>query len=485
MPLNPVIVWFRQDLRLADNPALKAATDMGAPILPVYVLDEENAGEHEPGAASRWWLHRSLGALQKSLNGGLMCLSGRADELLPRLAAEVEADGVFWNRCYEPWRIHRDKRIKARLLQEGYRVRSFSGSLLFEPPHIARQDGTHYDVFSRYYQHGCLNGGPPPRACLAAPADLTLHRSGHNTSVDDLKLLPTVPWYDAMERVWTPGERGALAQLDRFFTDGVRNYREGRNRPDQAAVSRLSPHLHFGELSPHTLWHAAKKLEDDTGIADHAERYLRQLGWREFSHYLLYYRPTLPTENLERRFDRFPWRRDESILAAWRSGRTGYPIVDAAMRELWRTGYIHNRARMVAASFLVKNLLQDWRDGAKWFWDTLVDANLANNSASWQWIAGSGVDAAPFVRIFNPVLQGRKFDPDGIYIRRHLPELETLPTCYLHAPWEAPGNVLNDSGISLGDSYPLPIVDLESSRQRALDAFHSLTTKTTGAEVSP
>ena len=485
MPLNPVIVWFRQDLRIADNPALKAATDMGAPILPVYVLDEENAGEHAPGAASRWWLHHSLIALQKSLNDGLMCLSGRADELLPRLAAEVGADGVFWNRCYEPWRIHRDKRIKARLLQEGYRVRSFNGSLLFEPPHIARRDGTRYDVFSRYYEHGCLNAGPSPRACLSAPADLILYRGSQSTSVDDLKLEPKVRWYDAMERVWTPGETGALAQLDRFFTRGVRDYREGRNRPDRDAVSRLSPHLHFGEVSPHTLWHAAKKLESVDEIASHVEHYRRQLGWREFSHYLLYYHPALPTENLDRRFDQFPWKRDDSMLAAWRQGRTGYPIVDAAMRELWRTGYIHNRARMVAASFLVKNLLHDWRDGAKWFWDTLVDANLANNSASWQWIAGSGADAAPFVRVFNPVTQGRKFDPDGAYVRQHLPELANLPACYLHAPWEAPSDVLSESGVSLGDDYPLPIVDLGASRQHALEAFESLTSKTTGVEASP
>ena len=485
MPLNPVIVWFRQDLRLTDNPALKAASDMGAPVLPVYVLDTENAGEHAQGAASRWWLHHSLTALQKSLRGGLVCLSGRADELLPQLAADVGADGVFWNRCYEPWRIHRDKRIKARLLREGYRVRSFNGSLLFEPPHIARRNGARYDVFSDYYRRGCLAAGPTPRACLPAPANLTLHRTRSATSIDALELLPTVRWYESIESAWTPGENGALRQLDRFFTRGLRCYREGRDRPDQNVVSRLSPHLHFGEVSPHTLWHAAMKLNDVDEIANHADHFRRQLAWREFSHYLLYYYPTLPTHNLRRQFDELPWQRDDASFAAWREGRTGYPIVDAAMRELWQTGYIHNRARMVAASFLVKNLLQDWRDGANWFWDTLVDADLANNSVSWQWVAGSGVDAAPYTRIFNPVIQGRKFDPDGEYVCRYVPELSKLPPCYLHAPWEAPEDVLRQSGVTLGVDYPLPIVSLESSRKRALAAFESLTATSAEARPSP
>ncbi len=471
---NPVIVWFRQDLRLADNPAFDAAIAMDAPVLPVYVLDDVSAGKRRAGAASRWWLHHSLNALRESLDRGLVCLRGDASQLIPQLAEEVKAVGVFWNRCYEPWRIERDKRIKAKLLRLGHLVRSFNGSLLFEPPHITKRDGTPYKVFTPFYRKGCLEAGPAPRKSFGSPAEFTVFRSGSATSVEDLRLLPEIRWYEEMAAQWTPGESGARERLDTFLTSGLASYKQGRDRPDQDFVSRLSPHIHFGEISPHTVWHATKKYEGNAEIADDVDHFLSELGWREFSHYLLYYWPTLPEVNLQKKFDRFPWRNDGEALDRWRRGLTGYPIVDAGMRELWRTGYMHNRVRMIVGSFLVKNLLLDWRHGEAWFWDTLVDADLANNSAGWQWIAGCGADAAPYFRVFNPVTQGKKFDPEGRYVRRYVPEIATVPDSHLHNPWDAPAELLHDAGVKLGRDYPLPIVELKASRKRALDAFKRL-----------
>ena len=472
---GPAIVWFRQDLRLADNPALDAAAAMELPILPVYVLDDDNAGEFKIGAASRWWLHQSLQSLNDDLGGTLCCLKGPADLVLPKLARETNAVGVFWNRCYEPWRIDRDKRIKRELLNAGHLVRSFNGSLLFEPPHVAKSDGSPYRVFTPYYRKGCLDSNLTPRRPLSKPAALeTIGIDDDAATIGALNLLPEVNWYAGIEESWQPGEQGAYEQMMWFLDAGIRGYNALRDRPDRRNVSRLSPHLHFGEISPHTLWHEANRLEDFNELAEDIECFKRELGWREFSHYLLYYQPTMPQQNLQRRFDRFPWRADQEPLERWQRGSTGYPIVDAGMRELWHTGYMHNRVRMIVASFLVKNLLQDWRHGAAWFWDTLVDADLANNSASWQWVAGCGADAAPYFRIFNPVTQGRKFDPDGVYVRRFVPEIAGLPDKYVHCPFEADETVLAEAGVKLGHDYPMPIVELKSSRERALAALAEL-----------
>ena len=468
---SPVIVWFRQDLRLADNPALDAAVAMNAPILPVYILDDTNAERYAAGAASRWWLHQSLSALNDSLKGALRFLRGDAATLLPKLAADSNAAAVFWNRCYEPWRIQRDKLIKASLLKADRLVRSFNGSLLFEPPHVTKKDGTPYRVFTPFYKKGCLERGPAPRTTINAPVGIDVLQSDNATQLGDLKLMPKIRWYDEMAALWRPGEHGARERVEAFLDAHVGAYSETRNRPDLEGVSRLSPHFHFGEVSPHQVWHSAKKLEA-AGVD--VEPFLRQLIWREFSYYLLYYWPDLPTTNLQRRFDRFPWAPDDALLQAWREGRTGYPIVDAGMRELWRTGYMHNRVRMIVGSFLVKNLLQDWRHGERWFWDTLLDADLANNSASWQWVAGSGADAAPYFRIFNPVTQGRKFDPDGAYVSEYLPELAAVPSSHIHAPWEAPDDMLRAAGVTLSENYPDPIVDLKASRSRALEAYGRL-----------
>ncbi len=475
--LAPVIVWFRQDLRLTDNPALSAAAAMGAPILPVYVLDDANAGLAKAGAASRWWLHQSLVALNADMDGALLCFDGDAEAILPRLAANVGAEAVFWNRCYEPWRIDRDKRIKTNLLQSGLRVRSFNGSLLFEPPNVTKKDGTPYKVFTPFYRRGCLQQATPPRKPTPKPADIEWYRERGGETVDDLGLMPSIDWYEGLAAEWAPGEAGATRRLERFLKEGLQNYAEGRDRPDQRFVSRLSPHLHYGELSPNTAWYAAKQFESDESLADQVDKFQTELGWREFSYHLLYYFPNLPEENLQRKFDRFPWREDAEGLEAWQRGETGYPIVDAGMRELWQTGYMHNRVRMIVGSFLVKNLLLDWREGEAWFWDTLVDADLANNSAGWQWIGGCGADAAPYFRIFNPISQGKKFDPEGDYVRKYIPELAGLPNKYIHAPFEASPAELDAAGINLGTDYPAPVVDLRTSRERALAAFKSISGK--------
>jgi deoxyribodipyrimidine photo-lyase len=470
----PLIIWFRQDLRLTDNPALDAAVRARKPILPVFILDDENAQEWKPGAASRWWLHRSLGNLNASLQGNLRFFYGDAGTILSDLVRNNNVQGVYWNRCYEPWRISRDKQIKNALLEASIAVKSFNGSLLFEPPNTNKPDGTPYRVFTPFYRKGCLKNGIPPRRPLPAPKHLRFSDVVTGLSLDELELMPRINWYEEMATTWTPGEAGAATRLQEFLTTRIENYEEGRNRPDQQYVSRLSPHLHFGEISPNQAWFAVTEKYSGSELTDDADRFLSELGWREFSNNLLYNEPTLTDVNLQRKFDNFPWLDDNDSLQRWQRGQTGYPIVDAGMRELWRTGYMHNRVRMIVGSFLVKNLLLHWRHGACWFWDTLVDADLANNSASWQWIAGCGADAAPYFRIFNPVTQGKKFDPDGKYVRHYIPELAALPNKFIHNPWEAPAELLAEAGVALDSNYPLPIVDLKTSRERALAAFKSL-----------
>ena len=471
---RPIIVWFRQDLRLRDNPALTAAADSGHPVLPVYILDDANAGDWRMGAASRWWLHQSLTSLNASLDGHLRYFRGDGAKILTRLARDQGAAGVYWNRCYEPWRIDRDRRIKAELRKSGCAVESSNGSLLFEPQDVAKADGSPYKVFTPFYRKGCLGNAPSPRYPIEASEITNFDASPLGRKLDELELMPSIRWYDGIADAWAPGETSALDRLERFLDNGIRNYKEGRNRPDLENVSRLSPYLHFGEISPHQVWYAANALKAVGGLENDIDHFLSELGWREFSNYLLYHWPTLPRKNLQEKFDRFPWRDDAAALGRWQRGQTGYPIVDAGMRELWQTGYMHNRIRMIVGSFLVKNLLLHWRHGEAWFRDTLVDADLANNAASWQWIAGCGADAAPYFRIFNPVTQGQKFDPYGNYVRRFIPEIAGLPDKFLHCPWQAPASVLTEAGIAFGLDYPNPMVDLKASRERALAAFQSI-----------
>lgn len=471
------IVWFRQDLRLADNPALTAAAQVGS-VLPIYILDDINSAEWAMGGASRWWLHHSLSALNESLGGRLVVMRGDPLTILPELAWTTNAQAVFWNRCYEPWRIARDTRIKERLQADGIAVHSHNSSLLWEPWQVLKSDQTPYQMFTPYYRKGCLQA-TAPRVPLPIPPQLSLLEppgayAVGQSAIDALNLLPKIPWDHVMTVTWKIGETAAQQRLHDFLEEGLQGYREGRNIPQRPNVSRLSPHLHFGEVSPNQVWAMAQRVGIDQRVEDDLDCFLSELGWREFSYYLLFHRPTLPRENLQRRFDCFPWSNDPQLLRAWQCGMTGYPLVDAGMRELWQTGYMHNRVRMVVGSFLVKNLLTHWHHGEEWFWDCLVDADLASNSASWQWIAGCGADAAPYFRVFNPVTQSEKFDPQGTYIRRYVPELAAMPDKYLHDPSSAPSMMLSAAGVVLGETYPLAIVDLKESREAALLAFKSL-----------
>ena len=470
MKKGTAIHWFRQDLRLSDNPALDSAAQYET-LIPIYILDEVNSGEFKMGAASKWWLHQSLTNLNESLDGKLLVYQGNPLEILNKLIEEQEVSYVTWNRCYEPWRIDRDKEIKRNFEDKNVAVESFSASLLWEPWTISKDDGTPYRVFTPFYKKGCLNSEEPRLPAGKVDLSNLYSEDLFSDSITDLNLLPNIKWYKSFEDEWNPGEIGAEQNLNSFLDSGLLNYKEGRNFPSQEFVSRLSPHLHFGEISPNEVWYKAKTKEGISGIEKSLAHFHSELGWREFSYYLLYHFPDLPNKNFQEKFDIFPWQENEEFLALWQKGNTGYPIVDAGMRELWQTGYMHNRLRMIVGSFLVKNLLIDWRFGERWFWDCLVDADLASNSASWQWVAGSGADAAPYFRIFNPITQGLKFDPEGEYTKKYVPELRDLPNKYLFSPWEAPENILADAGIELGKNYPKPMVDLKLSRETALEAF--------------
>jgi len=463
------IHWFRQDLRLSDNPALYEASAYDS-VLPIYILDDDNAGDYAMGGASRWWLHQSLASLNASLGGRLSIYSGNPMDILEDIISRFNVKAVFWNRCYEPWRMHRDALIKKQLTTKDIEANSLNGSLLWEPWTIKKGDGTPYKVFTPFYRKGCL-GSVPPRKPLPAPEKTHYLKDKQGcVELGTLKLLPDIHWNSELEPHWQVGEAGAYDRFQQFLDEGLFHYKDGRNFPSRQHVSRISPYLHFGEISANQLWYEVKGIGDD----QHIEHFCSELGWREFSYSQLYHNPDLPTKNLQPKFDAFPWQQDSDLLRAWQTGQTGVPMVDAGMRELWQTGYMHNRVRMIVGSFLVKNLRLHWHHGERWFWDTLIDADLANNSASWQWIAGCGADAAPYFRIFNPVTQGQKFDPEGDYIRKYIPEIASLPNKNLFSPWEAPEPLLNENGIRLGSTYPKPIVDLKQSRNAALEAFKSL-----------
>ncbi|MER3417209.1 MAG: deoxyribodipyrimidine photolyase [Gemmataceae bacterium] len=476
---DPAIVWFRQDLRLADNPALLAAVGHGGPVIAVYVWSPDEEGNWPPGAASKWWLHQSLAQLDRSLRryrSRLVLRQGPALKVLRELVQETRATAVYWNRRYEPAAMSRDARVESALRCDGIRVGIYNASLLFEPWTVSSPSGRPYCVFTPFWA-ACVVQAEPARP-VEAPARLPAPRTWPaSLALTDLALEPTVDWAGGLRASWQPGEVGAARQLECFIEEVLRHYPTIRDRPDLVGTSRLSPHLHFGEISPRQVWHALRNAlgaKKDGSYAKAVECYSRQLGWREFAYYLLYHFPHTADEPLKESFRRFPWRTEARWLRAWQRGRTGYPIVDAGMRQLWHTGWMHNRVRMVVASFLVKDLLISWREGAAWFWDTLVDADLANNTLGWQWAAGCGSDAVPYFRIFNPVRQGERFDPNGDYVRRWVPELARLPIRWLHRPWEAPASVLREAGIELGVTYPRPIVDHSLARQRALEALQKM-----------
>ena len=442
------IVWFRQDLRLRDNPALHAAVATGAPVVPVYIWSPEEDGDWAPGAASRWWLHHSLTALAKEIQGRgsrLILARGRALGVLNKLAAKTGATTVHWNKRYEPAAVKCSRLVSEGLERDGIRALEFNGSLLADPTEFLNKTGKPYQVYTAF-QRGLLpvlDPGPVltvPRTLRKPP------RWPKSIPLKSLGLLPKIPWYETMAATWRPGEQGAQVNLRRFLRKPIEDYRHARNFPAVAGTSALSPHLHFGEIGPRQIWHAL-------GPRGRNSVFLSEIIWREFAYHLLHHFAHTPTQPLRTEFAKFPWRRNPKMLRAWQRGVTGIALVDAGMRELWATGWMHNRVRMVAASFLVKNLLTRWQDGARWFWDTLVDADLANNTLNWQWSAGCGADAAPYFRIFNPQTQAKRFDPENEYIRRWIP----------------------------AEGYPAPIVDLKKTREAALDAYVTMRRAATDA----
>jgi deoxyribodipyrimidine photo-lyase len=467
----PLLLWFRDDMRLADHAALHAAAGSGAPVIPVFILDEQ-PGQRPLGGAARWWLHGSLASLEESLKGRgsrLILRRGSAEEVLPALAFETGARAVLWNRSDEPAAQGRDAKVERALHGNGCVAESLAGTALVEPDAMRTGAGGSFKVFGAFWK--ALRKRYRPEPPLPAPERLPEPpRWPGSDRLNDWALRPTHPDWAKGFLGWHPGERGAAEALDRFLDEGLRGYAIGRNHPGQRGTSRLSQHLRFGEISPAQAWRAVQDAVAQGAAPDSdGEAFLRELGWREFCRHLLFHYPDLATRPWRKEFERFPWRSDASALTAWRRGRTGYPIVDAGMRELWATGWMHNRVRMIVASFLTKHLLIDWRAGEAWFWDTLIDADPANNAANWQWVAGCGADAAPFFRIFNPVLQGERFDPDGAYVGRWVPELARLPAPDLHRPWSSVR--LAEAGIVLGKTYPEPIVEHAAARRRALEAY--------------
>ncbi|MCU0787817.1 MAG: DNA photolyase family protein [Verrucomicrobia bacterium] len=474
--MKPTILWFRQDLRLADNPALAAALQRGSPVLPVFIWAPDEDTDWPPGGASRWWLHQSLISLQRdleTLGSRLIIRSGPTLQTLHQLCRDTGAPAVVWNRRYEPAIMTRDRLIQESLQAVGVETESFSATLLHEPWTLRNKSGKPFRVFTPFWRH-CLSLDDPP-APLPAPERIPASVSRPATlALDELGLDPQAPWTEGLRAAWQPGSVGADARCRRFLEEAYPEYGDRRNRPDLFGTSRLSPHLHFGEISVRQIWHGLRRRAKARGVSSGQWRnsqFLAELGWREFSHHLLFHFPQSTHEPLRAEFSKFPWRTHPEGLHAWQRGRTGYPLVDAGMRELWATGWMHNRVRMVVASFLVKDLLISWREGASWFWDTLVDADLAQNTLGWQWTAGCGADAAPYFRVFNPTGQGERFDPDGDYVRKWCPELSALPVKWMHRPGEAPAEVLRQAGVEIGVTYPAPIVSHSIARNLALEAY--------------
>lgn len=476
--MSTAIVWFRRDLRLHDNPALRAAAEAHDRVIPLFVHAPEEETPWEPGGAARWWLHRSLDALDRSLrqrHSRLTLRRGPSLDALRAVIRETGADTVYWNRLYEPAIIARDREIKTALREQSIEATSFNAALLWEPWTIRTGQNEPYRVFTPFWKT-CVR--QPVSAPLFVPKPLPGSTTWPDSlALDELELLPRIRWYDAMEHRWQPGEAGAQQRLQAFCDGALLDYADERNRPDRDGVSRLSPHLHWGELSPRQVWQAVTEACHGNPLDQRSsEAYLREIGWREFAHHVLFHEPRTPERSLDERFEHYPWQNDNRLLTLWQQGRTGIPLVDAGMRQLWREGWMHNRVRMVVASFLTKNLRTHWRAGANWFWDTLVDADLASNTLGWQWTAGCGVDAAPYFRVFNPVRQAEQHDPDGAYIAEWLPELAELPVKWRCQPWATPAEMRHRAGVILGVDYPHPIVDLGKSRTEALASYETIKT---------
>ena len=466
-----VLVWFRQDLRIDDNPALAAAVKTGRPIIPVYIHAPDEEARWTPGGASKWWLHHALESLDLELQkhgNKLVLRNGATLQNLLDICKSHHVSDVYWNRRYEPAIIGRDADIKQQLRNQGIGAESFSASLLFEPHTIENRSGKPFRVFTPFWRHlRTLQVEEPvtvDASRLAAPL-----KAPQSTPPDQLKLLPGIPWDKGFYQHWKPDLKSAGHALDEFVRHRVSRYRDRRDLPAVNGTSRLSPYLHFGQLGPRQVWQAMLDAGPMDGPGEFT--FLTEIGWREFAYHLIFHFPETPERALNKGYGEFPWQPDDHYLKAWQTGQTGYPIVDAGMRQLWQSGWMHNRVRMIAASLLVKHLLQPWVAGARWFWDTLVDADLASNTMGWQWTAGCGADASPYFRIFSPMLQGAKFDADGEYIRTWVPELKHMPAKYIHQPWEATDGVLKKAGVDLGKDYPKPIIDHKVGRERALAAL--------------
>lgn len=458
------IIWFRNDLRLSDNSALiKACQHQN--VVPLYIYDEDAA--RKIGAAKQLWLHHALENLADNLRevgSELILRNGTEKSVLESVITETDAKAVYWNRRYEPQAIEKDIALKSDIKDRGLMVESFKGHLLHEPTQLTTKAGTPFKVFTPFWR--TLDATIEVQVPYPAPKTVPqLPQKLESATLDSLGLLPTRPdWSGTIVEKFTPGESTAQTILHDYLDNDVSKYKDQRDFPALDATSKLSPYLTFGEISPRQIWHASENISG-------AQPFRRQLAWRDFSYHLLFHNPGLDQVNFNRAFDAFQWDKNDELLAIWQKGKTGYPIVDAGMRELWQTGYMHNRVRMIVASFLTKHLLIDWREGEKWFWDTLVDADPANNTAGWQWVAGSGADASPYYRIFNPIIQGKKFDADGEYVKKYIPELKDLDPKYIHAPWETPEAVLKSISLEFGRDYPKPIVEHSFARNRALEAY--------------
>ena len=468
MKKKKVLMWFRRDLRVADNVALTEAAKIGE-VFPLFIFDSSLNLLEGQRTASDSWLNVSLSRLSESLHHCLVMQKGKALEVILSLCEKNQIDAVVWNRMYEPQSIERDRIIKSALIEKGLQVKSYNSLLLWEPWTVKHKSERRYQVFTPFYRQGCLKSDNP-RVPLPAPLGLEVKKLG--------SLVDAFSYCEPQKRQWEVsllegcaiGENAAEQKCDHFIKNGLKGYKSKRNFPAKSAVSQLSPHLHFGEISPNTVWH---KVKAQSAGAD-SDHFCSELGWREFSYYLLYHQPQMTTENLKTAYEDFPWGFDEALFDAWRYGKTGFPFIDAGMRQLYKTGYMHNRLRMQTASFLTKNCFIHWRYGYEWFLNCLFDADVANNAAGWQWSSGAGVDSAPYCRVFNPITQSKKFDEDASFIKYHVPELKHLPVEFVHEPWLAPEDVLAGAGVVLGQNYPHRIVDFQQTSQQAQQAFQQL-----------
>lgn len=473
--MTTAIVWLRQDLRLADNAALYHACQSADRVLVLYVHAPEELAPWSPGGASRWWLHHSLQALQQALHkhgASLLIRAGSSLEVVRELVAQSGAEAVYCNALYEPAAVARDRAVAQQLQVLGVAWQQYHSNVLFAPGSVVNKQNSPYRVFTPFWR-ACLQAlhveAPlPPPTRIPGVDEIT------SNTLNRLGLLPTIAWDKGLREAWHAGEDAAHEVLEEFCSAAIANYATTRDIPGVRGTSRLSAYLHFGEISPRqVVWRLQQALQS-AGVANHAETYLREIGWREFAIHTLHFFPKTTDAAMDQRFNHFPWRNDAESLQAWQQGRTGFPIIDAGMRELRCTGWMHNRVRMIVASFLTKNALLPWQEGARWFWDNLVDADLASNTMGWQWVAGCGVDAAPYFRIFNPVTQSKKFGGNGDYIRQWVPELSALPSRWIHEPWLVSPCQLATANVRLGGNYPLPILELAKTRACALQAYKSL-----------